>query len=374
MARAIGTDSVAGDLVVRKRRARPRIANRRRDARQIAAAPRLRRNRHGLEPGRVESRALVVAEEEQRVPHQRPSERAAENVLPALRLGRPRPVVRPGVGVHRAVPVELERVSVKAVRAGLDDVADDGAGDVSCVGSVVVGLDADLGQRVGTGLIRDQVVDRLVHVHAVNRVVVGLLPVPVDERPSAAEVADRRERARVGRNHARQEQRELTGIATVEGKRRERRAGNHLTNRGRFGLQHLRLAADFDRLLHRAELQLEINAGDLHRLQLERLGDAGLETGKLGLDDIRADRHRADRVVAGFVGNGGVVDVCRLIRRGHGCTGNGRAALIGDDSGQGRRARLRDRRDRRHCNDGKKDQSVRHEKPLGFHVLPQGWL
>ena len=112
-------------------------------------------------------------------------------------------------------------------------VADDRARHVAGVGRVVVGLDADLGQRVGTRLVRDEVVDRLVHVHAVDRVVVGLLAVAVDVRPAAAEVADRGERARVRRDHAGQQQRELPGVAAVERQRAQRRARDDLAHRRR---------------------------------------------------------------------------------------------------------------------------------------------
>ncbi len=53
---------------------------------------------------------------------------------------------------------------------------------------VVVGFDADLFERVRARLIRHQVVDRVVHVDAVEREVVRLLALAVDIRPAAAGV------------------------------------------------------------------------------------------------------------------------------------------------------------------------------------------
>ena len=92
-------------------------------------------------------------------------------------------VVGPGVRVEVAVAVELEHVPAELVRAGLDDVADHGAGDVADVGRVVVRLHADLGEGVGARLVGDPVVDRLVHVDAVDQEVVRLLAVAVDVGP-----------------------------------------------------------------------------------------------------------------------------------------------------------------------------------------------
>ena len=53
-------------------------------------------------------------------------------------------------------------------------------------------LDADLGERIRAWLIRDEVIDRLIHVDAIDRVVVRLLAVAIHVRTAAAEVPDRR--------------------------------------------------------------------------------------------------------------------------------------------------------------------------------------
>src|SRR5204862_4422602 len=193
-----------------------RIADGRAGAREIAGAPRGGRDRDVFGAGRVEPRALVIAENEPLVLLQGTAHRAAEDVLRPLRFRRVGSFVVPRVRVEVAVAVELEGVAAHDVRAGFDDVADHRAGDVPRIGRVVVRLDADLGERVRTGLIRHQVVDRLVHVDAVDRVVVRLFAVPVHVRPPAAEVADGGERPGIDGHRAGQEQRQLTGVAAVQ--------------------------------------------------------------------------------------------------------------------------------------------------------------
>src|SRR5262249_44271122 len=117
-------DPTGWNLIPGKRHTRLRVADGRARARQIAVPPGVRRDRNRLEARRVEPRALVVPEEEQPVLRDRPAERAAVDILPAIWLRRPGAVIRPGIRIHLAVAVELEGVSVKIIRAGLDDVAD----------------------------------------------------------------------------------------------------------------------------------------------------------------------------------------------------------------------------------------------------------
>ena len=59
-----------------------------------------------------------------------------------------------------------------------------------------------------------------------------------------------------------------------------------------LGLQDLRLALDLDSLLDAAELETDVDAADLPRLELNRLGRGGLEAAQLGLHHVGADRQR----------------------------------------------------------------------------------
>ena len=327
-------DARPGNLIARERHASQRIANGRSRAREIAAAPRGRCNRDRFGTWRVEPSALIITEDEPLVLLQRAAERAAEDVLRPLRFRRTGPVVVPRVCVEVAVAVELEDVAAHDVRSGFGDVADHRARDVARVRGVVVRLDADLGECVGTGLIRHEVVDRLVHVDAVDHVVVRLLAVSVHVRPPAAEVANVGEGSGVHADDSGQQQRQLAGVSAVQRQRDDRRARDHFADRHRLGLQKRRLAGDQDGLLDRAELQREIEPHDRLRFDFNRIGRRRLEAGQLSLQHVRPDRYRRDAVVAGFVRHGRVRHVGGLTGGGHGRAGDFRTALIADDARQ----------------------------------------
>ena len=96
----------------------------------------------------------------------------------------------------------------------------------------------------------------------------------------------------IRRHGARQQQRELPGVAAVQRQRVERRARDDLPDRGRLGLQHLSLAGDFDGLLNPAQFQLEVEADDLLRFHLDRLRRGRLEPRELRLDHVAPDGQR----------------------------------------------------------------------------------
>ena len=123
------------------------------------------------------------------------------------------------------------------VRARLDDAADERAGNVAELGGVVVRLDADLRERVRTRLIRQQVIDRLVHIDAVEHVVVLLFALPVHVRPSRAEILRFGEAVRVRRRHAGHQQGELREVATVERQASDGRFRNHFSDDRVLSLQ-----------------------------------------------------------------------------------------------------------------------------------------
>ena len=259
----------------------------------------------------------------------------------------PGPVVLPRVRVEVAVPVELEHVAPEPVGSRLEDAADHRAGHVADVGGVVVGLDADLRERVGVRLVRDPVVHRLGHVHAVEQVAVGLLAVAVDVRaPAAAAVARRVEAAGVRRQRTRHQQRQLARVAAVERQRRHGLGRDDLSDRRGLRLQDLTGPLDLDRLLDLAHGHLEIEPCDLLRLEPDGLGRGRPEPRQFGLDDVGADGHRGDRVVAGLVGDGHVTDVGSLVGGRDGDARQGAAGLIENEAGDRRRAGLRARRRR----------------------------
>ena len=359
-------DAVERNLVAGERQPGPRVANRGGHARQVAAPPRFGRERGRAEAGRVLPRALVVAEEEQAVALHRKAERRAVDVLPALLLGGTGAVVLPGVGVHGAVPVELEHVAAHLVGARLDHVGDQGPAHIADIGRVVVRLDGDLGQRVGRRLIGHAIVERLVDVEAVDREVVGLLAVAVHERPVHVDAADVRETARVVGDGAGQEQRQLAGITAVERQRLHRGAGDDLAHGGGLGLQDRRRPGDFHHLLHRADRQAEVEPGHLPRLHRDAGAVGGAEAREFRLDRIGADVQRRNRVVAGAVGGGGVGDAGLRIGGRDEYARQRPAGLIEHQPGDAGRPDLGGRRRRQHRS-GPRDSDRREESKHSTH-------
>ena len=364
-----GADAVGRDDVARELLPGERVDDRRGDARQVADAPRRRRDRRRGGARGILARSLVVAEEEQRVLHQRPAEGAAIDVLPAFRLRRAGPVPLPRVRVEVAVPVELERVAPEAVGARLQYAGDDGAAHVARVGGVVVGLDRDLGHGIRAGLVPDAVVDGLVHVETVQRVVVHLLPVPVDVGARAADARDVREAGRVGRHRAGQHQGELAGVPAVERQRRRGAPRDHLADRGRLRLQDRGLSGHLDGLGDGTDRHLEVETGHLPRLERDGLGRGRPEPGQFGLEDVGADEDRGDGVVAGLIGDRHVGHVGGPVGCRDGDARQGAARLVDDEAGDGRGAGLgvggdrHDRQEQRPRHNGAPETSEQHTGP-----------
>jgi hypothetical protein len=307
-----------GNLVVRKRPAGERVAHddpAGEQAAQIALAPRQRDHR-GERVGRrhLLPRALIVAEEEHLVADDGAAERAAEDVPRKLRLAAARAAGGPRRRRQVVVPPVIERVAAELVRARLQDDVHQAAGHVSELGRVVVRLDADLLHRVRARLIRDQVVDRVVHVDAVEAEVVRLLALAVHERPAAADVLQTVEGARIGGHRAGGVERGGRQVPPLDRERLHLPLLQRVADHRVLGLQHGTRRHHLDALFDRAHFEREVDARRLVRR--ERHGRLhALEALQLRRDHVRPDRHAGDDVVAGFVRHAGVGDVRRLVGR-----------------------------------------------------------
>ena len=213
-------------------------------------------------------------------------------------------VVVPGVRGQAAVAPVLEGVAVELVGAGLDRAADDGARHVAELRVVVVGLDADLGQGVRAGLVGQQVVDRLVHVDAVEHEVVLLLALAVHEGAAGPEVLGLGEAVGLRRDHAGQEQGELGEVAPVEGHALDGGARDHVAHDRVLGLEDGGDAGDLD-LLRDAELHLDVDACGLPGLQPDGVGLEGPEALGARADLVGPDGEGRDRVQARVVASPG---------------------------------------------------------------------
>src|SRR5688572_14809570 len=96
------------NLITCERLPGARVADGRRHAREVSAAPRFRCDRGRLESRCIEPRSLITREKEHFVEDYGPTKGASENVLPAIGLRRVRSIVHPRIRVHLAVAVELE--------------------------------------------------------------------------------------------------------------------------------------------------------------------------------------------------------------------------------------------------------------------------
>jgi hypothetical protein len=96
------------------------------------------------------------------------------------------------------------------------------------------------------------------------------------------------------------------------------------------------------------DVQPLFDAADLHpEVEAGRLGDRERHAGARALETLEvhghhivADGHARDDVVARFVGDAGVGDIGRLVRRGDRHMGYGTARAVLDDSGQRRQTSL----------------------------------
>ena len=250
------------------------------------------------------------------------------------------------------------------VRARLDHHVDDGAGDVAELGRIVVRFDADLFHRIRTRLVGDGVVDRLVGVDAVDGEVVGLLQLAVDVGASASGQAVERGHQRLGdpgRIH--RDERDVAG--------NRRQLFNLLAIRldpdnRIFRLQHRAGGEDVDPFLDVADFHLEIDARCLRDRQRHLRLDA-FEAGQPGRDDVFADRHARDDVIAGVVGDAGIRDVGGLVGCGDGHTWNRCTRRIGHEPGDGRQPRLSHRRGGQN-EPGERDESHTPHDPAIAHA------
>src|ERR1700723_717072 len=130
---------------------------------------------------------LVVAKEEKPVLEDWPSNRSAENILREriLRSDWIGQAVRPRIGIELLILQQVVQRTVKPVGAGFQNGYDRAPIGVS-VGRVRIARDdLKFTDSVRSGIIRNQIVLRLVVIGAFDGVVVRLLAIPVDRRDAA---------------------------------------------------------------------------------------------------------------------------------------------------------------------------------------------
>ena len=295
------------------------------------------------------AQALVVAEPERPVLHQRSADRGAELVAFPLRLRRSERVREEVVGVETVVAEELVDAAANGVGARLDRRVDDGARAAAELGGVGVRLNLELLQRLDRRLHQ-------LHVLAAERVRVGDVVDAVEqehvvERAIAVHVqhaleVDARQPGSTGKHTGRQ-QRQLVVVPAVERQFDDLLLIDDRASRRGQRVEQRRRADDLDGLGEPAGLQRDIDARHLCDLQRQARAHRLLEP-------LALHRHR---VVAGSkAGNdvGPGVGRCRShgdaglhVRHDHDGVRDHCAGRVGDGARDSRRFLLRERRSRK---------------------------
>ena len=217
--------------------------------------------------------ALVAAEQEQLVLHDRRAQRAAKLIAVQIVLLRREVVAL----VEAVVAVELERVAVDLVRSGLGHQVDRRGGMVAVPRRQRAGLDLELLQRVGKRRRQVQVVERIVVRPAVHDVgdAVGLAAGHRDRHGRevlvGVEVAGRR-----GRRQSRQED-QLGRLAAVQRQLHDALIVDHLSDAGVLGFDQRGVRRHRDLLADRADGERHVDLGIRADLQHDAVPHVGVE-------------------------------------------------------------------------------------------------
>ncbi len=206
-------------------------------------------------------------------------------------------------GVEGVVAQEFETDAVEGVGPGLDGRVDDGARSLAVLGREVVGLDAELGQRVDRRL-RDHVRAVLL-IDDAGVVVDPVQHEAVEHRPRAIgdEGAARAGAVTTRRlEHARRQAGELQEVPAVERQVADRLAGHDLPYRRGLGCEHG--AAGHENLLGDiASLELEVHPDFLVGLKHQAFANHRAEARQVATHRVRARGQKRDVVLPRGVGH-----------------------------------------------------------------------
>ena len=215
--------------------------------REVTVLHRGRRHRAAEQHAFAVAVAFETAEEEQLVREHRTAHRPAEVVLHKRRLVEAGALAEERVRVERLVAVLFEDAAPVGVGARARGDVDDAANEAAELGAAVVGLHAELGDRLRTRRQHDDVaVGRILHRHAVevgralvrraaaDLVVASREHVLARQAPFAASL----------RHDGRRQRNQVEHVAAVQRQLPYAAALHHNADRRVFGLQHRRLAAD----------------------------------------------------------------------------------------------------------------------------------
>ena len=210
------------------------------------------------------------------------------------------------------------------VRSALDGHHDRAAADVTELAATVTGDDFYFFECIHVRLIAHAVVDGVIHVHTIEQKIIRLLAVAIHlrTRTGAHETGRSVHRVRAGGNGAGHQLRQRNGIASIQHHVGQIAAGDCVARGRRFRLQNRCDVGYFDGDTRVADLQADIQAGDLVDFELERSDDRPLKALVFHRDGVVTDRKEENVVDARLVGGGGELYVCAGIGGGHFRVGN----------------------------------------------------
>src|SRR5262245_37246538 len=179
---------------------------------------------------------------------------------------------------------------MELIRTRLQRLDDRSACDVAELGRGVAGFDLEFRNGVHVWLVPDAVVNRLIDGNAVQQKRVALLAVSVHIGAALRAHPSVREAARIWRDRARSQQRQLLEVAAVERQAVNRIAADHLSDSDVLRLQYRRYALNIDNLADAAYLQLQVDSRRLVDFELDLVRDKLLEARRFYGQHVNADR------------------------------------------------------------------------------------
>jgi hypothetical protein len=257
----------------------------------------------------VSSDSFIIGEKEKLVFQDRPADRTPKNLLSVgiLRKDGHVKFVTPAIGVEDLAFNEIVGRSVVAIGAGLQNRNHRAAVGISVSGIRVGRNDAQFRDRIGRGIVCDQVVLRFIIVGAFKRVVVRLLTVTIDrddavvKRISLDRVVASQPR-RISVDGARLKECKRRKITAIQRDILDLSCSESVAQRGIGRVENRMGFSGHHRRFRRADLQADVHFRSLVDFNREGWHLGGGEAFSFHGQLVHANREEPDCIDAGVVG------------------------------------------------------------------------
>src|SRR5208337_374145 len=206
--------------------------------------------------------------------------------------------VKKALGVQHLVPKKFVEITVYGVGSGFRDHVDHRTRVAPILRVEGVRQYPEFLDRIRRRLDGWSVHENIVAVSAVHHVVVRPPAAAIHRYNPGAAAAVKQVSAQL-RLHARLQLQHLIGIARIEREFAHGLVGHHGAQLCRRGVNHRRRARDFDRVHVRADLQRNVDRGNLVQNQNDALADILLESLLIYIHFVAANRHFEEEVSTG---------------------------------------------------------------------------